>query len=289
MTKLITVGYDGSPSSIEAVHWAAAEATLRCAALRMVTCYDLPVTGPGLIGFGYPEALAAVHDDAENRVEEMAAAVRASHPSIDVTTLVESGPPSATLVDDLDADDLVVVGASAHEGAAAFWLGSTPRSVVHHSHCPVAVIRGGATIGRAARIVVGIDGSDASNDALLWASDEADRHRAELIVVHGWSYPYIAVDVSSAQARDLTQIDAACTLDAAVELVTARCAAPVTGHLVEATAANALLQTVQDGDLLVVGSRGRGGVVNAIFGSTANLVLDHCAVPMIVVHPTERA
>ena len=289
MTKHITVGFDGTPSSTEAVHWAADEASLRGVELRIVTCYDLPFTGPAMVGFGYPEAAAVLHADAKAQVEEMAASVRGAHGHLDVSTCAMIGPASAVLVEDLDADDLVVLGASSHHGSSAFWLGSTPRSVVRHSPCPVAIIRGQATIGRPDRIVVGIDGSDSSNAALVWACDAADRQRAQLLVVHGWTYPYFAVDTSSAQARDLTRVDAACVLDTAVEFATARCGAPVSWNLVEATPATALLQTVRDGDVLVVGSRGHGGVVSAIFGSTTNMVLDQCAVPMIVVPPADRS
>ena len=285
MTKHITVGYDGSASSTAAVHWAADEASLRSASLRIISCYELPVTGPTLVGFGYPEAINVLHQDALARVEEMAAAVRAAHPALDVSTSAPAGPASAVLGDGLDSDDLIVVGASRHDGASAFWLGSTARTIIHRSPCPVVVVRGQATIGRPERVVVGIDGSRASKDALLWAGDEADRNHAELVIVHGWMYPYLPVDTASDQARDVTQVDAACVLDAAVELATERCGVPVTGLLVEASPATALLESVRDGDVLVVGSRGRGGVVNAIFGSTTNSVLDHSAVPTVVVHP----
>lgn len=283
MTKHIIVGYDGSPSANAAVRWAADEATTCAAPLRIVSCYDIPLTGMTSMGMGYPEAFAVIEGDTRRRAADLVASLRETHPSLEVSTVVTSGPASSTLLDDTDPEDLVVVGSSGRDHAAAFWLGSTPRRVIHHSHCPVAIIRGAATGATPARVVVGVDGSPTSDDALAWAGDEADRHQAELVVVHGWAYPYLAVDSSSLQARDLTQVDAACTLDAAVEQATARFASPVTGCLIEATPATALLQTVRDGDLLVVGSRGRGAVVSAVFGSTVNIVAEQCAVPMIVV------
>ena len=282
MTKQITVGYDGSPSATAAVRWAADEATLCAAPLRIVSCYDIPLTGMTPMGMGYPEAFAMIESDTRRRAGDLVASLRETHPGLEVSTVVTSGPASSTLLDDIGPDDLVVIGSSSHDHASAFWLG-TPRRVIRHSPCPVAIIRGAATGATPARVIVGVDGSPASDDALAWAGDEADRHRAELVLVHGWTYPYLAVDSSSLQARDLTQVDAACTLDAAVEQATARFASPVTGCLIEATPATALLQTVRDGDLLVVGSRGRGAVVSAVFGSTVNIVAEQCAVPMIVV------
>ena len=55
------------------------------------------------------------------------------------------------------------------------------------------------------------------------------------------------------------------------------------GALVESSSASALLDTVRDGDLLVLGSRGRGAVASRLFGSTVNSVVDQAAVPVVVV------
>ena len=121
------------------------------------------------------------------------------------------------------------------------------------------------------------------NSPLTWACDEADRHQVELVLVHGWSYPYAPTNTSSTQARELTEIDADCTLTCATEAARERCGVTVTGVLIEGSAVSALLATVRDGDLLVVGSRGRGGIKSRLFGSTANSILDHAAVPVVVV------
>ena len=94
-------------------------------------------------------------------------------------------------------------------------LGSTTRHVVRDSPCPVAVVRGAAGRGRPDRIVVGVDGSLASDQAVAWAGDEADRHQVGLVIVHGWTYAYAPDDARSVQARELTEIDAACTLERA--------------------------------------------------------------------------
>lgn len=167
-------------------------------------------------------------------------------------------------------------------------------SGVHHAvsfvtgPCPVVIVRGRASEGHPNRVVVGVDGSGASDVALMWAEDEADRYQAELVIVHGWNYPYIPVDAGSSQARDLTRVDAACVLDRAVEHATERISSRVTGRLVEASPATALLEALDDGDLLVVGSRGRGALVSTIFGSTVNSGLEQCAVPVVVVRPSKN-
>jgi nucleotide-binding universal stress UspA family protein len=81
-------------------------------------------------------------------------------------------------------------------------------------------------------------------------------------------------------------VDAACVLDAGVELARERANADVEGVLVEGTPASALLSFVQDGDLLVIGTRGRGALSGA-FGSTANAILDRANVPIVVVRDAD--
>ena len=283
MTKQITVGYDGSVPSFEAVLWAAAETNVRGASLRIISCYEVPFAEDAIGGSAATQAFASSMEASLSALARVKEAVLEETPGIEVVTEACAGPAGFALVDDVGADDLLVVGASSHAGAAAFWLGSTPRHVVRHSPCPVVVVRGAASRGRPDRVVVGIDGSPASDRALQWAGDEADRHDVSLLVVHGWLYPYLPIDMSSSQVRDLTNVDAACLLDRAVEAAREQFAVEVTGQLVESGPATALLETVRDGDLLVVGSRGRGALAANIFGSTVNTVLDRSAVPVVVV------
>lgn len=288
MTKQITVGYDGSVPSSAAVFWAAGEASARGARLRIRSCHEIPYAGEVVGGWVATEAHLALLEACRSALAEIKDVVAKAHPGLEVDTEASAGPASLALVENVDSDDLIVAGASSHHGAAAFWLGSTPRHLVRHSPCPVVVVRGGATRGRTDRVVVGVDGSYASDRALQWAGAEADLHHVGLLIVHGWAYPYLAVDKSSSQARDLTNVDAACLLDRAVESVTDRFAATVTGQLVEGGPATALLATVRDGDLLVVGSRGRGALAANLFGSTVNTVLDRCAVPVVVVRGVDE-
>ncbi len=288
MTKHIIVGYDGTTSSSEAVRWAAGEATSRGSDLRIISCYEIPVAVDAVYGAFPAEAYTTLLADAGEGLEAVKRSVLRDHPSLEVCALASPGPASLVLVSEAEPDDLIVVGGSSRHGVAAFWLGSTSRSVVRHAPCPVVVVRGPATRGAPDRVVVGVDGSPASDLALDWAGDEADRHGVPLLVVHGWHYPYIVTGTSTAQGRDLTRIDAACVLERSVEFARERFAADVIGHLVEAAPATALLQTALDGDLLVIGSSGCGALRAHFFGSTFNSVLDQAAVPLVVVRHTQR-
>ncbi len=290
MSATVNVGYSGSETSSEAVKWAAIEAAVRGDELRIVTCVEMPVvSGEAALGWNSGAAYEAIREASVSTSEGMATKVRAENPTLAVTAEVIPGPPASALLTDAAATDLIVVGASGHDGAAAFWLGTTPRQLVHNSPCPVAVIRGAATRGAPDRIVVGIDGSETSDAAVVWAADEADRHKVSLHLVHGWSYAYAPVDAGATQARDLTEVDADCTLNRSIELARERCGATVTGQLVETSAVTALLEAVQDGDLLVLGSHGRGGLRARLLGSTVNSVLDTAAVPVVVVRPAPIA
>jgi len=289
MNQRVVVGYDGSTSSEEATRWAAAEAASRDVDLLIVTCYALPVTAELSGAWLASEAHSAMVDTAAALSQQMRATISAAYPALRVTSEVVAGPAGVALVSDVDAGDLLVVGSTNHEGLATLVLGNTARWVARHSPCPAIVVRGAASRGRPDRIVVGIDGSATSMGALLWAADEADHHGVPLVVVHSWEYVYLGADGSTLQARDLTRVDASCTLDRAVELASQRCGVEVTGVLVEDTAARGLLKSVRDGDLLVLGSRGRGAVRSGLFGSTVNGLLEYVSVPVAVVHPTAVA
>ncbi len=287
MSETVSVGYNGSETSAEAVAWAAYEAEVRGAKLRIVTCEEMPVmSGEAALGWSSGAAYEAIREASMATSVAMESKIKAQHPGLTVTAEVTPGPAASALLTGVAATDLIVVGSSSREGAAAFWLGTTPRQLVHNSPCPVVVVRGAATRGAPDRIVVGIDGSATSDAAVDWAADEADRHKVELALVHGWSYAYAPVDARATQARDLTEVDAGCALARSVDLARERCGSTVTGHLVEGSAADALLEFVKDGDLLVMGSNGRGGLRARLLGSTVNSVLDHAAVPVVVVRPT---
>lgn len=283
MTKQINVGYDGTASSSEAVSWAAAEASSRGARLHLISSYSIPVVPSVMFGWTTSETYASSASDTEGRLLHLRAVIAESHPDLEITTSTSSDPAASVLVKDVVADDLVVVGTSNHHSTGGSWLGSTARHVVRHSPCPVVVVPGPGSWSRTERIVVGVDGSPAARQALQWAGDEADRYGATLLVVHGWTYPYLHADPDSANARDQTQLDAGRVVDSAVESVREQFAAEVTGRLIENSPAAALLGVVRHEDLLVLGSHGHGAIHSTLFGSTVNSVLDRCAVPTVVV------
>jgi nucleotide-binding universal stress UspA family protein len=144
------------------------------------------------------------------------------------------------------------------------------------------------------KIVVGIDGSDFSDTALEWAYEQARVTSAELVVVHSWEYPYLGVIdfVGMDERIRATSHDGAeALLDATIRRL--RDDHPgddvtVTPLLLEGNPAWTLLDAAHDADLIVVGSRGKGGLRTLLLGSVSHIVVTHAEIPVVVVrHPAD--
>jgi nucleotide-binding universal stress UspA family protein len=134
-------------------------------------------------------------------------------------------------------------------------------------------------------IVVGIDGSEASRDALRWAHEEARLRGASLRLVHVWVYPYLGPRTGVHEPRELMEGDAAALL--ADELQRFRAEVPdgvtVETRLLEGSPADGLVAESRDADLVVVGTRGRGGFSTLLLGSVSSAVAHHAHCPVVLV------
>jgi nucleotide-binding universal stress UspA family protein len=151
--------------------------------------------------------------------------------------------------------------------------------------------------GVAGRIVVGIDGSEASKDALSWAVEEARLRGDTVIAIHAWTPPYptasMAYPTASAfPAAPVAPIDddvADAIREGAEELlaqvVSEAGAGDVTieQRLVEGPAASALIDAAKDAELLVVGPRGHGGFTGLLLGSVSQQLANHAPCPVVIV------
>jgi nucleotide-binding universal stress UspA family protein len=140
------------------------------------------------------------------------------------------------------------------------------------------------------KIVVGVDGSPTGNAALKWAFSEAKLRGCSLQVVHAWEYPYQGPRTTVTEPRELMELDAAKELqDAIHDLQISAGDGPVVEHeLLEGNPADVLIRASEDADLVVVGSRGRGGFASLLLGSTSHAVVQHAHCPVTVV-PTAAA
>lgn len=139
------------------------------------------------------------------------------------------------------------------------------------------------------RIVVGVDGSPSSEQALRWAARQARLTGGELHAVTAWALPTtygwapLALDFDW---EDIARSNLEQTLQGALG---GPQAAPVQRHVVPGHAARVLLDAAADADLLVVGSRGHGGFSGMLLGSVSQHVISHAPCPVVVVREAATA
>jgi nucleotide-binding universal stress UspA family protein len=137
-------------------------------------------------------------------------------------------------------------------------------------------------------IVVGIDGSDESKDALRWAVDEAKAHGAKVLALHAWQVPLAPAGITPVPRLDLVERvddirEAAKALVAqVVEEVGGGSDVEIEARVVEGPPAPSLIEAAQDADLLVVGSRGHGGFTGLLLGSISQYCVTHAPCPVLV-------
>lgn len=143
-------------------------------------------------------------------------------------------------------------------------------------------------------IVVGVDGSDASREALRWAAEEAKLRSAPLVAVHAWSFvppqPIGDPGMLAVPAGDLPgQLEAerraaeGVLEEALADALAAASGIEVERKLLEGDAAEALVAESESAQLVVVGSHGRSGLRAALLGSVSRHVTSHAACPVVVV------
>jgi nucleotide-binding universal stress UspA family protein len=146
--------------------------------------------------------------------------------------------------------------------------------------------------GRAS-IVVGVDGSEDSKNALLWAARQAELTDATLEAITAWQLPIgfataWQIPATYGKSHDLSQVDfaedARMALHAAIEEVLgANPRVPVTPQLVSGHPSPVLVEASRDATLLVVGGSGRGGFTGMLLGSVSQHCVQHAACPVVVV------
>ncbi|WP_017555622.1 universal stress protein [Nocardiopsis baichengensis] len=294
----IVVGVDGSPGGRAALEWAARAAAVRGLELLVLHALNMPLI---TVPFGYPVRMTPTAETAGRAAHLVQAAVSGlaeAHPGLVVRSQLSSSDPAHALIAAGRTAAMVVVGSRGLGGLGSVFLGSVSIRVGAHAHCPVVVVPGAADEhedrpGRRpehGRVVVGVDGSRDSDVALRFALDHAARTGAEVVALHAWliSAPidtrgladasYVVEHrfaAESAYKHVLTMVEAART--EATADVAARAVA------VEDHPAHALLTEGAGADLIVVGSRGRGGFAGLLLGSVSQTVLHHAEVPVAVV------
>jgi nucleotide-binding universal stress UspA family protein len=136
-------------------------------------------------------------------------------------------------------------------------------------------------------LVVGVDGSSCSCEAVRWAAGEARRRDLPLRIVHAWLSPLVETSVVPVlgfrSGTDLQTEANKVVTEAAAQAATAAPDIAVETSLVPGDAGAALIEASGDADLLVVGHQGAGGLAGLLAGSVAVAVVSHAACPVVVV------
>ncbi|MCV7091206.1 universal stress protein [Mycobacterium interjectum] len=282
----IVVGVDGSPASNAAVCWAARDAAMRHVPLTLVHMYSTYV--PTFPQIPLPAGVTVWQEQDGRQALEQAVkiaedAVQGDHKPA-ISSELKCSPPVATLVELSEQAEMVVVGSNGRGAVGRLLLGSVSSGVVQHAKCPVAVIRDEDPLmphPQQAPVLVGIDGSPASELATAIAFDEASRRGVDLQALHAWS----DVQVLELPGFDWAVVKAEAERSLAERLAGWQERYPdVTVHrlLVCDRPARQLIEKSESAQLVVLGSHGRGGIARTLLGSVSNAVVHSVRMPVIV-------
>lgn len=133
------------------------------------------------------------------------------------------------------------------------------------------------------RIVVGVDGSPDSSEALRWGIAQAARTGAEVEAVVAWEVPLSIILVPTATEGDYADHARAVLQETLDKVLSEAPPVTVTGHVIEGRPARVLTTKGRDADLLVIGSHGRGELPGMHLGSVASYCVHHAPCPVVVL------
>jgi len=266
----VIVGVDASEGSLRAVRWAAQEAARRTTGLRL---FHACVVDPGDESEFLPEHVT-------RRTRHAAKIARTAAPGLEVEIDVRLGLAVDLLLAESVTAPLIVLGSHDLGGLRGALAGSVALRVAAAAKCPVVVFRGHAD--PRGPVVVGVDSSPASGEALHFAADGAAARGVPLVVAHAARQrtPSIEPSFADQQAEDRRELE---------ELVAGwsrkHPELEITTRVVDdGEPSRALMGITPGAQLIVVGSRGRGPLAGALLGSTGNDLLARAACPVAVVH-----
>lgn len=282
----VVVAFDGSVPAREAAHWAASETAGSGRPLRLLQVLRPP--GRELGDLGLPPgvfdpdrarqaALAGMHHAVDQCRREV--------PGSDVEGSVVVGEATEVLTRAAADAGLLVLGASGQAGTPRVLLGSSADELLRTVTTPVVVVRDRAARGLGP-VVIGVDGSPASDSAVRFGFELAARRGHDVLAVHAWS------DIPLAALSGVVDLDP--------DDLAERATAALAGHISEAerlhrevrvqpvTAADhpaqVLLDRAEGAALLVVGRHGRARS-GAPLGSVSHAVAHYARCPVAVVGP----
>jgi nucleotide-binding universal stress UspA family protein len=282
--KPIVAASDGSEESLRAVDWAAREAVLRGAPLRIVSAPGLLPRMAASQGHSEYETVSDVIRD-ESDYALTAATARAAKAAPDLLIDADhlSGGPAEAVTEAGSGALMLVVGSRGVGAFTAMILGSVSRYAATHASSPVVVVRDEIS-ATPRQVGIGIGGLEGNTAALTFAFEEAALRKASLVAIHAWQTP--RSDISRAgiaraePTRDALEAEATTQLDALLDEWRDKYPdVPVSHDVVHGHPGRILSGLSARADLVVLGRHpahhGPGAVIHA--------VLNHAHGPIVTV------
>lgn len=284
----VVIAVDGSPESDAAVRFGTREAVLRNVGITLLNVVSRYITsrsiGPAALEPAYTEWQQQNARDALAQAEKTVHA-SAGGPVPEVRTEVVYSAVVPALADASKHAVMTVVGCRGRGAIGRLTLGSASTGLIHHGHGPIALVRAEQAMApdEVAPVLVGIDGSPASEAATELAFDEASRRGVDLVALHAWSdlsySPYEIADQSfEVQGNEILAERLAGWQERYPDVMVHR-------RVVTNRAAHWLVDASQQSQLVVVGSHGRGGYTGMLLGSVSTAVAHAAHCPVVVVRP----
>lgn len=281
------VGTDGSECARHAALWAVEHAPGRADAVRVTTAWSVPAA-PALPPVG-PMApywdIESYESAAQATVDELAAQL-GERLDVPIETIVAEGQSSSVLLSAARHASLLVIGSRGRGGFARLVLGSTSTQCATHATTPTAVIPAESPLERTAKIVVAVDGSENSVEAVRWAVGFASSGTT-IECVRVWDATPVTVgadqfffpDVGDvAREHFFEEMDAL-----TAELDLGGRDIELESTFVEGRIRQELSKAAESADLLVMGARGHGAIGAVLLGSVSTWLLHHVKRPMVIV------
>jgi len=268
----VVVGVDGSEPAFTSVAWAARHASRAGSVLRIVHAFGWPLVR---VQSGSSRWTRGLRAEAWTFVEEARTRAYALDPELEVRVAVPTSFSGPLLLRESAAASLVVVGTHGLGGFSGLVIGSTGIELAARAAAPIVVVRGRPAdeIHPTAPVLVGYDGSPASDLAVAAGFDYATLHDRSVSLLHVSSFgggpghvTRRMVDLAATWHRVHPETD-------------------VDSHEVNGHPAGGLTEASQDAALVVVGSRGRGGFRGLALGSVSQALLHHAHCPVMVLPP----
>ncbi|OXM45424.1 universal stress protein [Amycolatopsis alba] len=293
--NVVVVGVDGSTSATMAVRWAAKQAQRRHAELRLVHAIDDE-------SLGYPRALPTRENLAEmirmrghRLLRQARDAAKEVATSVQISLVLRHEKSLQALEAMSEDASLLVLGTEGIRPLGRLLVGSVSIALAARAACPVALVRphvAEEVPPELGPVVVGVDGSPASETALALAFEEASWRNATLVALHCWDDAFLSAIFEETQWT----LNRADVEEQEREVLSERLAGwrekyPDVGVervVVRGRPADELLKYGDRAQVLVVGSRGRGGVAGMLLGSTSQAVMSYALCPVVVARPAEE-